>query len=220
MRDTKSMLARIADRSARTEVSLSKGTGLDGTGLVLIYQPVAPVLSISCGEDACSARSWHASVDDAKSMLERIANRSVRIEVSVDQPQRSTPQLWISCDGDSCSARGWRASMDDAKSMLARIADRSVQNEVSRSDGTRLDETGPAGGHPPVAPHLSISCDEDTCNARAWRANLDDAKSMLERIANRSVRIEVTVDQRCQVQRETIPAREPELVAGLEPQVR
>jgi hypothetical protein len=68
-------------------------------------------------------------------------------------------------------------------------------------------------------PQLQISCDEDSCSARVRHASMDEAKAMLERIANRSVRIEVAVDQRCQVQRETIPAREP-LVAGLEQPVR
>jgi hypothetical protein len=76
---------------------------------------------------------------------------------------------------------------------------------------------------PPVAsppkPQLRISCDADSCSARVRHASMDDAKAMLERIANRSVPIEVVADQRCQVQRETIPAREP-LVAELERQVR
>ena len=137
--------------------------------------------------------------------------------------ERSTPQLWVSCNEDSCSARGVHATMHHAKSMLARIADRSARMEVSLSKGTGLDGTGLVVVYQPVRPVLpllSISCGEDACSARSWHPSVDDAKSMLERIANRSVRIDVSVDQRCQVQRETIPAREPELVAGLELQVR
>lgn len=77
---------------------------------------------------------------------------------------------------------------------------------------------------PPVVsprskPQLRISCDEDACRASVRHASMDEAKAMLERIANRSVRLEVVVSQRCQVQRETIPAREP-LVAELERPVR
>jgi hypothetical protein len=79
--------------------------------------------------------------------------------------------------------------------------------------------TGLVAISPRPGPQLSISCDEESCSARGWNGSIDDAKAMLERIANRSVRIEVSVDQRCQAQRETIPVREP-LVAGLEHQVR
>jgi hypothetical protein len=75
------------------------------------------------------------------------------------------------------------------------------------------------GVSPRSKPQLRISCDEDSCSARVRHASMDEAKAMLERIANRSVRLEVVVNQRCQVQRETIPTREP-LVAELEHQVR
>jgi hypothetical protein len=89
---------------------------------------------------------------------------------------------------------------------------------VSNGTGLVPLSLGPDGS---ARPTLSISCDADSCSARGWGASMDDARAMLERIANRSVRIEVAVDlgQRCQVQRETIPAREP-LVAGLEHPVR
>jgi hypothetical protein len=97
--------------------------------------------------------------------------------------QRSRPELWISCDEDSCSARGAHASMHHARSMLARIANRSVRTELSLFKGTELDRTGLVVIYRAAAPLLSISCEEDTCSARSWHASLDDAKSMLERIA-------------------------------------
>jgi hypothetical protein len=61
-------------------------------------------------------------------------------------------------------------------------------------------------------PKLSITCDAESCSARGWTGSMEDAKAMLERIAQRQMRIEVTVDQKCHPQRETIEPR-PDLVA-------
>lgn len=56
------------------------------------------------------------------------------------------------------------------------------------------------------APELWMSCDADACVARGLDA--ERAKAMLERIANRSMRVEVVVhDAACNAQREMIEPR-------------
>ena len=59
---------------------------------------------------------------------------------------------------------------------------------------------------------LSIVCDDDGCAARGLTGSMEDATAMLEKIANRSVRVEVMVDQNCHPQHQTIEPK-PDLVA-------
>jgi hypothetical protein len=66
----------------------------------------------------------------------------------------------------------------------------------------------------PPRPVMSVSCADDACVVHGL-GSMDDAKGLLEKIANRSMRVEVAVhDAACNVQRETIqPKPKEDLVA-------
>lgn len=58
---------------------------------------------------------------------------------------------------------------------------------------------------------LALYCNEDACTAHA--ASMDQARELLERIADRGMQIDVVVDQNCHPQRETIQRRPAEIAA-------
>src|SRR5262249_15770727 len=78
-------------------------------------------------------------------------------------------------------------------------------------DGRGVCVTQTAVASAPPRPSLTISCDEESCSVRG-HGDMANAEAMLEKIANRSVRVEVSVDQACHVQRKTIE-RKQDLVA-------
>jgi hypothetical protein len=63
----------------------------------------------------------------------------------------------------------------------------------------------------PPRPALSIYCTDEACQAQGYGGSMENAKALLERIANHSTRVEVAVhDAACNVQRETIQPRPKE----------
>lgn len=70
----------------------------------------------------------------------------------------------------------------------------------------------------PAAPHLSIACDGDTCEARG--ASLEQMRTLLHRIADKTVTIEMhAVDPHgdCRQLHETIPAESPAIAERAPP---
>jgi hypothetical protein len=63
-------------------------------------------------------------------------------------------------------------------------------------------------------PTFTMSCNADGCRANGYTGDMDDAKALLEKIANRQMRVEVRVDQNCHPRLEVIePKPKEDLVA-------
>lgn len=83
----------------------------------------------------------------------------------------------------------------------------TIGNVVTLSSGTSVISLAI-----PPTPQLAINCSDDTCTVNV--RNIEQAKALLERIANRSVTMDVVYDQNCHPQHEIIAAK-PDLVASL-----
>lgn len=62
-----------------------------------------------------------------------------------------------------------------------------------------------------AVPHFHFECKDDSCTARAVGMTVDEARGVLEKIAQRRVKVDIVVDENCVTRRDSIPAREPEV---------
>jgi len=147
--------------------------------------------------------------DDLRpSMAEEIGQARVAREQAAP-PQRMTQSANLPSLPAASTTGGvvWATSSTATSNTLALITTNAVGYIICDSRGICQATSAP--------PAFSMSCTEDACEVNAYGSGTGSAKAMLEKIANRSMRIEVvTHGQACQVQRETIqPKPKEDLVA-------